>query len=158
MKNFLKKMRFFIFFENFHDFWKFWFFRKFSLKIPTKIFDLKNFRKKIMKIFKIFKNLIFSRNFQKVALTFFIFKKFLMIFFIERCKNLLRIDCAYLERLKNEMKKCHHRKYFFLTEKHSFWALNGHIIINFLYIQYISVTIPGSIFSRNCGPDPCWSS
>ena len=52
-------------------FWKiswffrnFWFFRKFSLKIPTKMFDLKNFRKNHENFRKI-KNLIFfSKIFQ----------------------------------------------------------------------------------------------
>jgi len=54
---------------------KFRFFRKFSLKIPRKIFDLKNFRKKHENFQKNQKSHFFQKIFLKVALTFFVFKK-----------------------------------------------------------------------------------
>ena len=67
-------------------------------KIFNWIFN-ENFRKKSQKIKKsqISKNL---KNFRKVSLTFFVFKKNRLFFFIDRCKSLLRSDCAYLELIR----------------------------------------------------------
>ena len=57
----------FDFFENVH--WK-----------PQRKFSISKIFGKIMKIFKIFKNLIFSKIFRKVSLTFFVFKKKCLFF------------------------------------------------------------------------------
>ena len=39
--------------------------------------------------------------FRKVPLTLFVFQKKTMIFFIDRCKKLLRFECAQLESPEN---------------------------------------------------------
>ena len=61
---------------------------------------IKNFN-----IFKIFKNL--KKSQKKIGnLLDFLFSNFFDDFcFMERGKILLRSDCAYLERLKNELEK-----------------------------------------------------
>ena len=80
----LKILRFLIFSKIFMIFENFDFFRKFSLKIPTKIFDLKNFRKNHENFRKNQKYHFFSKNFPNFALTFFIFNIFSRFFYGSR--------------------------------------------------------------------------
>ena len=92
-KNFRDFPIFFEIFDIFDIFEKFRFFRKFSIGSP-----IDNFRKnrkfskmsKISKISKISKNL---GKFSESISIFFHFQKFSLIFFIDRCKNLLRSEC-----------------------------------------------------------------
>ena len=102
MEKFSRKIRFSIF-ENFHDFFEnFNFFENFHWK------SQRNFS--ISKIFEIFRSQKFS-FFQKVALTFFIFKKFWWFFFMDRCSFPVRSEWRYLEVSNMQLKKKLNTKY-----------------------------------------------
>ena len=112
---FWKRKKFEIFFETFFE--NFQIFPKFLRSKKSKIFRSEKFRKFSKRIQQKFRNFrksekienlkFFSKiwkffeNFQKISRTFFIFKKIDDFFFIDRCKILLRFECAHLEGPEN---------------------------------------------------------
>ena len=99
---FWKRKKLELFSENFWWFFKiFDFFKIFMIFRTFPLIKSKEIQENHESVQKNQKSQKITKHFRKTALTFFVFKKSRWFFFIDRCKNLLRSECTYLERPDN---------------------------------------------------------